>query len=838
MYPLKTLLSNQSRMISSKSLVFAIALLFMNYFTIEAQVTSYPPIAAKRNGNTNPYSPDPLINYQWLSPKATDGLEQYELQPLSFNTQNDKSFDLRSFKKNQVIAINGNGTIRFDFGRVSAGWLEFESDDLQDSIMMSISEYNEPAVVNKGAVNPVKTKSPTKRGRHYRLELNPELYEGVRFGWLHVQSHQRNWHMKNLRLVCQVKPINYQGSFSCSDSILTRTWYTGAYTVKLNLLKDYFGAILMERSDRHSWTGDAYPSQAASMVAFGNYDFVKNNLINTAKLNNGIASYSLYWVLSLIDYVNYTGDTDFAREYTDNACGKLDTAFRHFGKSPSLGFYGWDERLGAGFENPDIAESQHAYSMLSIRAWADFSRLMEQIHNPALAAKYKRYASEKMAQIKKEKNWTQTFGLHAAADAINTGLTSKAEDSVFYHKNFDERINRLSYSPFNQYFILNAMSRTGHYADALDMVKDYWGGQIDQGATTFYEVYRPSWNAVIGKNGAPPNNQCGYTSLTHPWSAGVVKWLSEEVLGIKPIQPGFKTFQIKPHLGATLRWVSGSIPTKNGLISVATNIGSGITRLTIPKGTLAQQVEIPLAGKDIQSVSVNGKPVLLKKEAGTGMHLYLADNCLAINKLGPGVYVIKIRYHKKTFEKIKEAQPWNYQITQFTQDSLTTGNWQRNYGKDGYVLFNYEKAGENVQQLPPYMTSLNLKNQANLHLSASGSDAKLLTDTAGVHHNFGAVITKDPDPTAQTITLDLVLNDNQPHQIALYFLDWEKHNRRSAVEVFDLKTLKILAPVQLIRNYTMGKYLSFKFTGSIRIRINQVRGKNAALSGLFFDQIK
>lgn len=218
------------------------------------------------------------------------------MQPLSFNTQNDKSFDLRSFKKNQVIAINGNGSIRFDFGRVSAGWLEFESDDLQDSIMMSISEYNEPAVVNKGAVNPVKTKSPTKHGNHYRLELNPELYEGVRFGWLHVQSHQRNWHMKNLRLVCQVKPINYQGSFSCSDSILTRTWYTGAYTVKLNLLKDYFGAILMERSDRHSWTGDAYPSQAASMVAFGNYDFVKNNLINTARLNNGIASYSLYWV--------------------------------------------------------------------------------------------------------------------------------------------------------------------------------------------------------------------------------------------------------------------------------------------------------------------------------------------------------------------------------------------------------------------------------------------------------------------------------------------------------------------------------------------------------------
>jgi alpha-L-rhamnosidase len=678
-------------MITVKQLISATALLFLTCLSIRAQVTTYPPLTAKQNGKTNPYSPDPLISYQWPSPKPTDGLEHYELQPLNFTTSNDQSFHLENFKKDKVIGVTGKGTLRFDFGRVSAGWLEFESDDLQDSITMSISEYNEPAVVNKGAVNPVKTKAPVKHGHTYRLELNPELYEGVRFGWLEVISHQRNWHMKNLRLVCQVKPVNYMGSFSSSDSTLTKTWYTGAYTVKLNLQKDYFGAILMERSDRHSWTGDAFPSQAASMVAFGNYDFVKNNLINTSTLNNGIASYSLYWVLSLIDYVKYTGDKDFAIKYTDNACGKLDTAFSNFGKSPGLGFYGWDERLGAGFENPDIAESQHAYSMLSIRTWSEFARLMEQIDNPALAEKYKRYAAEKMAETRKDKKWMAAFGLHAAADAINTGLTSKEEDSFFYDKEFRDRINRLSYSPFNQYFILNAMSGTNNYADAIEMIKDYWGGQIDQGATTFYEVYRPSWNAVIGKNGAPPNNQCGYTSLTHPWSAGVVKWISQEILGIRPLQPGFKTFQIKPHLGTTLRWVAGSVYTKNGLISVATNIDSGLSKISIPTGTLAQRIEIPLAGDDIQSVFVNGKSVLIKTKAGkaTGMKLYLANNCLAINNLGPGSYVIKIKYRQKTFRKSKPAQPWKYLITQFKQDSLTAGDWRTTYGKDGYVLFNY-----------------------------------------------------------------------------------------------------------------------------------------------------
>ncbi|WP_158798857.1 alpha-L-rhamnosidase C-terminal domain-containing protein [Pedobacter sp. L105] len=822
-------------MISFKSLISSLVLLTISGVNANAQLKVYPPISAISNGKTNGYSPDPMISYLWPSPKASDGLEQYELQPIGFYTAEHNSFDLKNKKG---IEIKGKGTLRFDFGRVSAGWLEFESEDLQDSITMSISEYNEPAVVNKGALNPVKTKTPLKHGYTYRLELNPELYEGVRFGWLDVKTHQHDWHMKNLRLVCQVKPVNYQGSFSCSDSTLTKIWYTGAYTVKLNLQQDYFGAILMERSDRHSWTGDAYPSQAASMVAFGNYDFVKNNLINTSGLNNGIASYSLYWVLSLIDYVNYTGDADFARKYAGNACSKLDTAFSHFGKTPSLGFYGWDERLGAGFENPNIAESQYAYSMLSIRAWSEFAHLMEQIGNPVLAAKYQNYAGIKLSEIREKNTWTASFGLHAAADAINTGLTTKAEKNLFYHKNFEDRINRLSYSPFNQFFVLNAMSTTGHYDDALNMVRDYWGGQIAQGGTTFYEDYRPSWNAAIGINGAPPNNQCGYTSLTHPWSTGVVKWLSEEVLGIKPLQPGFKTFQIKPHLGASLKWASGSVYTKNGLIAVATNIGSGITRITIPRGTTAQQIAIPLAGTDIWSILMNGKPVYSKNKAFSAAGVQLANNCLNIHQLEAGNYTIRVNYTKKTFPKAKIDAPWNYPISKFTQDSVTAGKWLKTYGKDGYILFNAKKSGENLQQLPNYIKTVSLKNQANRYLTVVMDDAKLLTDPSGKPQNFGAVITKDPDPTQQTITIDLDVNDEQSHQISLYFLDWEKHNRRSAIEIFDLKTLKIFSPLQLVQNYTNGKYFSFNYSGSIRIRIDQVRGENVAISGLFFDQSK
>jgi hypothetical protein len=124
-----------------------------------AQV-AYPYITAQKKGTANPLSPDPLVGYTWNNPKAADSLEIYYLDPVSYKAFARASFNMTGFAKEKVILVQGTGSIQFDFGRTSAGWLEFESEDLVDSITMSISEYNEPAVVNIGSFEPIKTKSP------------------------------------------------------------------------------------------------------------------------------------------------------------------------------------------------------------------------------------------------------------------------------------------------------------------------------------------------------------------------------------------------------------------------------------------------------------------------------------------------------------------------------------------------------------------------------------------------------------------------------------------------------------------------------------------------------
>jgi alpha-L-rhamnosidase len=772
-------------------------------------------------------SPDPLVNFIWHHPVAGDSLQIYTLYPKKLTGVPSNAFEISGNPKGSSILVSGKGSLLVDFGVESAGWLEFDSDDGIDSVEMSISEYNEPEIVNAGALNPVKTKRPVRYGSAYRLELNPELYEGVRFGWIHVHHFSKPWHIRNIRLVCQVKPVNYLGQFSCSDPELTRIWYTGAYVVKLNLLQNYFGSILTERSDRISWTGDAYPSQAASLAAFGNYAFVKKNLLSTAKKDNGIPSYSLYWVLSLIDYFNYTGDTAFLNACIPIADKKLKRAFDQFDTLPPLTFMGHDERLGATFEDPQIPEAQNTYKMLCIGVWRQFAATMRFAHNDDLAQKYTGYAAAKLNSLESTQNCFNQYGVHAVSEAIKAGIqdtTINRLRRVYYA----DRLNRLSYSPFNQYFILQALAMANDYPAALTTVKDCWGGQLRYGGTTFFEIYRPSWNKILKPNDPPPNSQSGYTSLAHPWGAGVTKWLSEEILGIRPVAPGFRHFEIIPHLGTGVTWVSGKMPTPAGVIQATFNINTGNCSVSIPQYTVADRIAIPKAGRSIGKIEVNGKLGWDSSEEDQ-QFLYLLH-------LKPGEYKIKVQYTGAAPGVAGSEEKWNYLITQFRQDSITSGAWQQSYGREGYMIFGYAHGDTTAGKLPAYVKKIAFKKDSVLLWNAQTPDPRALRPPHALAAQASALVTRDPEATLETMTMDIELKDCVPHRLSLYFLDFDNQQRRTAIEIFDLNTLNLIAPVQLVQHYEHGKYLTFTIDRSVRVRINQVRGVNAAVSGIFFDK--
>ncbi|HEV2695122.1 MAG TPA: alpha-L-rhamnosidase C-terminal domain-containing protein [Verrucomicrobiae bacterium] len=796
------------------------------------------------SGPAVPLSPDPLVAYRWPRPQGSDGLEVYLIKPVAVTADTNASFaNLHSLTTdNPNVTVQGAGSIQMDFGQENAGWLEFDSPDLTGDVTMSISEYNRPEISMMGGANFVKTLTPIKYGNTYRLELNSQLYEGVRFGWIHVNSFSSAWHITGLRLVCQTKPANYNGSFSCSDPMLTRIWYVGAYTVKLNLLNSAFGAVLVDRGDRISWTGDAYCSQAASLAAFGNYDFIKQNLAGTANDDNGIASYSLCWVLSLMDYYNYTGDTAMLGTYLTNAMAKLDGAYANYGTNPNLTFYGWDERLGAGFQNASCTESQDAYKMLSIRAWEQFAATMGAYGRADLQAKYYGYANEKLATLRQNSVWYQGFSLHACADAANTGLLNDSEKNAIFAQEFTGRANRISYSPFNEYFVIQALAAMDKDDDALSSINDLWGSEINYGGTTFFELSRPSWNAGLGLNDPVPNAQCGFTSLCHPWSAGVVKWLSEEVLGIKPASPGFATYQILPHLGRTLTYVTGTATTPLGSIQASFNVSNGLCTISAPVGTVGK-IGIPKVEKTISGITINGVLAwdgAYHSVAGIGGASEDSE-FVYFTGVQPGTNSFSVSYAGST--PTYTAPPDQFAAQFVKEDALTSGNWGGVYGKDGYALCNYNGNGNDKKFLPPYVASINyfmiygngLPN-AVVWATATNDTRALASDASNQNLRNAACVYTDKDVGGRnTMTFTINTAGTRNYQVALYFVDWDNQDRRLAVEMFDANTLDLVAPVRVVTNFSGGKYLVYTYNKSVKFRIDHVWGDNAVLSGIFFD---
>ena len=58
------------------------------------------------------------------------------------------------------------------------------------------------------------------------------------------------------------------------------------------------------------------------------------------------------------------------------------------------------------------------------------------------------------------------------------------------------------FSTFYGYYMLEALAMAHMYETALDIIRDYWGGMLDMGATTFWEDFNLDWTV-----GAAPIRQ-------------------------------------------------------------------------------------------------------------------------------------------------------------------------------------------------------------------------------------------------------------------------------------------------------------------------------------------
>lgn len=139
----------------------------------------------------------------------------------------------------------------------------------------------------------------------------------------------------------------------------------------------------------------------------------------------------------------------------------------------------------------------------------------------------------------------------AMAGFIRTGLRKRKYPALL-------KVLKKEYhaSPYMEKYVLEALFRMNAPDVALQRMRDRYAGMLSyKEYTTLFE----GWG--VGAEGF------GGGTINHAWSGGPLTLLSQKVCGIEPTSPGFRTFRVKPQMGA-LTEASAIVPTHYGDIKV------------------------------------------------------------------------------------------------------------------------------------------------------------------------------------------------------------------------------------------------------------------------------
>lgn len=396
---------------------------------------------------------------------------------------------------------------------------------------------------------------------------------GFRFLRIDVVDSDEVAPIKSIDAAFIYRDIPYLGSFESNDDRLNEIWLTGAYTVHLNMQNFLWDGI---KRDRLVWVGDMHPEVMTINTVFGNHEIVSKSLDLARDQHplpqwmNGISSYSMWWLLIHKNIYDYHGDLAYLKEQETYMIALLDQLSTFIDKDNKEILNGHRFLDWPTSEKP---EAIHAgLQAMMVMTFEAGSEMMAIFGREDLKLKYEKVAKKLKKHSPKNNTTKQAASLLAL---------SNLQDAEKINKEILTKDGLQGMSTFYGYYILEAMAKAQNYDGAIKIIRDYWGGMLDLGATTFWEEFDVMDVVNSGRiDELTPANKydihgdfgdycyVGYRhSLCHGWASGPTSWLSQHVLGVNVLEGGEK-IKIDPHLG-DLEWAKGSFPTKHGVLKVS-----------------------------------------------------------------------------------------------------------------------------------------------------------------------------------------------------------------------------------------------------------------------------
>jgi hypothetical protein len=437
--------------------------------------------------------------------------------------------------------------------------------------------------------------APANEGSHvatalrYRCRPGAQRWESFHFvGMRYVLVVFRNVENKPLKVrriaVRQVHAaIEPVGELHCSDERLSKIWTVGRHT-QLNCAFDAF--VDCPWREQAMWWGDSRVQAQVTAYAFGDSSLLERGirLVAQSQTSDGalhahppadvprhrLPDFMMTWVGTLWDHYFHTGRTDLLRDCLPTLYRLFDFFRAYENEKGLIGSF-------AGFwtfiDWADVYKDDYsaALNLAYLQSLNHAGRICRLLGESTAAGDYEAKAGSLGRSIEehfwnaKTSAWrdgvsTKTgepvdqVSQHVNALAILLGLKPESHDeiarNVLLKSANAKRTKLITASPFFYAYVLEALAAAGMRAEAIGIIRDKWGAFIDDGMTTFPEL----WNVT-------------QESRCHAWSASPVYLLMRLILGVRPTEPAWRRVRIEPCPEA-LDNARGVVPTPHGPLRV------------------------------------------------------------------------------------------------------------------------------------------------------------------------------------------------------------------------------------------------------------------------------
>lgn len=386
----------------------------------------------------------------------------------------------------------------------------------------------------------------------------------------------------SVSMLYEYADVKDKGGFRCSDEEINRIYDVSKYTLRLATREFFIDGI---KRDRWVWSGDAYQSYLMNYYLYFDSATVTRTLLAqrgkdpvTSHINT-IMDYTFYWFLGIYDYYRYTGDSSFIKlcyprmqSLMEYCLGRRNKDGLMEGLSGDWVFIDWADGLSkqgeVSFEQLLFCRSLET---MALCAGIVNDNKQQQTYNQ-LAGDLKGklfnwyWNNSKQALVHSRINGQPTDHVTRYANMFAiffNYLNEQQQQGVKKQVLLNNQVPAIT-TPYMRFYELEALCALGEQAYVLKEMKDYWGGMLNLGATSFWEEYNPA------KKGAEHYAMYGRPfgkSLCHAWGASPLYLLGKYYLGVTPVAAGYDTYTVSPALGG-LKWMEGEVPTPGGNIQV------------------------------------------------------------------------------------------------------------------------------------------------------------------------------------------------------------------------------------------------------------------------------